>query len=135
MSVFLLKTEPSTYSYEDLVREKRAVWDGISNPVALRNLGTVKKGDDLLIYHTGDVKAVVGLARAASDAYPDPKAKNAKAFVVDIEPSRPLARPVTLATFREDAVLKTADFIRQPRLSVAPISATQLARVLELAGG
>jgi predicted RNA-binding protein with PUA-like domain len=135
MSVFLLKTEPSTYSYEDLEREKRAVWDGISNPVALRNLGSVKKGDDLLIYHTGDVKAVVGLARAASDAYPDPKAKSAKVFVVDIEPHRPLARPVTLATFREDAVLKTADFIRQPRLSVAPISAAQLARVLELAGG
>ena len=134
MSVFLLKTEPSTYSYDDLAREKRAVWDGISNPVALRNLGTVKKGDDLLIYHTGDVKAVVGLARAASDAYPDPKARNAKAFVVDIEPSRPLARPVALATFREDAVLKTAAFIRQPRLSVAPISAAQLARVLELGG-
>jgi len=135
MAVFLLKTEPSTYSWDDLVREKRAVWDGISNPVALRHLGTVKKGDDLLIYHTGDVKAVVGLARAASDAYPDPKAADPKKFVVDLEPRRPLASPVPLATFRTDATLRTADIVRIPRLSVVPLTGAQLARVLELAEG
>ena len=133
MAAFLLKTEPSTYSWDDLVREKRAVWDGISNPVALRHLGGVKQGDDLFIYHTGDVKAVVGLARAASDAYPDPK--NPKSPVVDIEPNRPLQQPVSLATFRTDAVLKTADIVRIPRLSVCPLSDAQLARVLKLAEG
>ena len=132
MSVFLLKTEPSTYSYDDLVREKRAVWDGISNPVALRNLGTVKKGDDLLIYHTGDIKAVVGLARAASDAYPDPKAKNPKQFVVDIEPARALARPVSLATFREDAVLGEKTWHAQSRFRVVigPLSFPDYERFL-----
>jgi len=133
MGVFLFKTEPSTYSWDDLVREKRAVWDGISNPVALRHLGTIKKGDDVLVYHTGDVKAVVGLGRAASDAYPDPK--NPGRPVVDLEPERPLKHPVALATFRVDPVLRTADIVRIPRLSVVPLTGAQLARVLELAEG
>jgi len=76
MARFLVKTEPSTYSFADLQRDKRTVWDGVSNPVALRNLATIRRGDTVVVYHTGDEKQAVGLAVAVSDAYPDPKLKN-----------------------------------------------------------
>ena len=130
---FLFKTEPSTYSYADLTREKRAVWDGVSNPVALRHLGTVVKGDIVVVYHTGDEKQMVGLAVAASDAYPDPKLDDPRRIVVDLEPGKPLTRPVTLATVKQDPVLKTTELARLPRLSVMPLTEAHLARVLELA--
>ena len=135
MAVFLVKTEPSTYSYADLEREQRAVWDGVSNPVALKHLRTIAKDDDVLVYHTGDEKAVVGLARAASAAYADPKLKDEKRVVFDLVPRRSLKKPVTLATFRVDPVLQTADLVRLPRLSVVPLTAAQLERVLALADG
>lgn len=134
MAAFLLKTEPSTYSFQDLVRDKRTTWDGISNPVALRNLRTVKPGDVLLIYHTGDEKQVVGFARVDSEPYADPKLKNSKRTVVDIVADRALAQPVPLSAFREDAVLKTALVARQPRLSVVPLTAEQVERVKKLGG-
>ena len=135
MAAFLFKTEPSTYAFADLAREKHAVWDGVSNPVALRNLRAVKKGDTVLIYHTGSEKAVVGLASAASDAYPDPKDRTGRLVVVDLAAGRALKRPVPLSTFKTDATLRTVAMVRQPRLSVMPISAAQLERVLHLAGG
>lgn len=135
MNVHLVKTEPSTYAFADLVREKRTVWDGISNPAALKNLRAVKKGDTVLVYHTGSEKAVVGVARAASDAYADPKDRSGKRVVVDLEPVRALKEPVPLATFRTDATLRTVAMVRQPRLSVMPLTAAQHARILRLAGG
>ena len=88
MARFLVKTEPSTYSYADLERDKRTVWDGVSNPVALKHLATIRKGDTVVVYHTGDEKQAVGLAVAASDAYPDPKLKNPKRPVVDLAVQR-----------------------------------------------
>src|SRR5689334_11121065 len=103
MATFIFKTEPSTYSFADLVREKRAVWDGITNNAALAYLRTVAKGDEVLVYHTGDEKAIVGLARATAAAREDPKkpGKNAagapKFAVVDLAPVRPALRPVGLA--------------------------------------
>ena len=133
MAYFLLKTEPSTYSFADLQRDKRTVWDGVSNPVALKNLATIKKGDTLIVYHTGDEKQAVGLAVAASDAYPDPKLDDPKRFVVDLKPDRKLATPVTLAQVKADAVLKGNDLARLPRLSVIPFSEPQFKRLLELA--
>jgi predicted RNA-binding protein with PUA-like domain len=133
MARFLVKTEPSTYSFAHLQRDKRTVWDGISNPVALRNLATVKKGDTVIVYHTGDEKQAVGLAVAASDAYPDPKLKDPKRLVVDLTADRPLPKPVTLAQVKTDAVLKTNDLARLPRLSVIPFSETQYQRLLRLA--
>lgn len=126
---WLLKTEPSTYSWDDLVREKTAVWDGVTNPVALRNLAAMKPGDDALIYHTGDEKSVVGLARVTKAAYPDPKAKDAKLLVVELAPLRPLARHATLAEIKADALFKDSPLVKQGRLSVVPISDAQFARL------
>src|SRR5437588_13076519 len=97
MAHFLVKTEPSTYSFADLRRDKRTVWDGVSNPVALRHLSTIRKGDTVIVYHTGAEKQAVGLARATSDAYPDPKLKDSGQLVFDIEVGKPLVSPVTLA--------------------------------------
>ena len=133
MATFLFKTEPSTYSYARLVGDKHAVWDGVSNPVALKYLRTVSKGDTVMIYHTGDEKQVVGLATATSDAYPDPKLDNPKVVVVDLKPDRKLKTPVTLAQVKADAVLKGNDLARLPRLSVIPFSEAQFKRLLELA--
>jgi predicted RNA-binding protein with PUA-like domain len=135
MARFLVKTEPSTYSFANLQRDKRTVWDGVSNPVALRHLATIRKGDTVVVYHTGDEKQAVGLAVAASDAYPDPKQKNPKIVVMDLAPDRPLGKPVTLAQVKADAVLKETELARLPRLSVMPFSEAQFQRLLKLAGG
>ena|SRR5688572_20879156 len=134
MSCFLVKTEPTSYSFEDLQREKRAVWDGVSNPVALRHLGSMRKGDTVIVYHTGDEKRMVGLAIAASDPYPDPKLKDPKRLVVDLTPQKPLPEPVTLAQAKSDPVLSANDLARLPRLSVIPFTQEQFQRMLELAG-
>src|SRR5688572_8147286 len=133
MAYYLVKTEPSTYSFADLTRDKKTVWDGVSNPVALKHLAAIRKGDTVIVYHTGDEKQAVGLAVAASDAYPDPKAGNPKVVVVDVKPDRKLATPVTLAQVKADAVLKGNDLARLPRLSVIPFSEAQFQRLLELA--
>jgi predicted RNA-binding protein with PUA-like domain len=134
MASWLLKTEPSTYSFEDLRRAKRAVWDGVSNPVALRNLAAVRKGDTLVIYHTGDEKQAVGLATAVSDPYPDPKLKDPKRPVVDLEAKQALAKPVSLSQVKADRVLQKNDLARLPRLSVIPFSEAEFERLMELAG-
>jgi len=134
MARFLVKTEPSTYSFASLQRDKRTVWDGVSNPVALKNMGTIKKGDTVIVYHTGDEKQAVGLAVAASDAYPDPKLKDPKRLVVELSADKPLPKPVTLAQVKADAALKTSDLARLPRLSVMPFSEAQFQRLMKMAG-
>lgn len=135
MARFLVKTEPSTYSFADLQRDKRTVWDGVSNPVALKHLATIRKGDTVVVYHTGDEKQAVGLAVAASDAYPDPKLKDPKRPVVDLAADRALSKPVTLAQAKSDAVLQGTELARLPRLSVMPFNESQFQRLLRLAGG
>ena len=134
MARFLVKTEPSTYSFADLTHDGRTVWDGVSNPVALKHLATIRKGDTVIVYHTGDEKQAVGLAVALSDAYPDPKLGDPKRVVVDLAPGKPLATPVTLAQVKADAVLKGNDLARLPRLSVIPFTEAQFARLIKLAG-
>jgi predicted RNA-binding protein with PUA-like domain len=134
MARFLVKTEPSTYSFADLQRDRRTVWDGVSNPVALKHLATIRKGDTVVVYHTGDEKQAVGLAAAASDAYPDPKLRDPKRPVVDLAADQPLPKAVTLAQVKADAVLKTTELARLPRLSVMPFSEAQFQRLLRLAG-
>ena len=119
---WLFKTEPSAYSFQQLQKDKRTVWDGVKNNLALKHLSAIKKGDALVVYHTGDEKAVVGLARAASDAYPDPGKKDPRLLVVDIEADKPMPRPVTLAEIKADPKLKNFDLVRLPRLSVMPVS-------------
>jgi predicted RNA-binding protein with PUA-like domain len=126
---WLLKTEPSTYSWHDLVRQKTATWDGVRNPVALRHLAAMTPGDDALIYHTGKEKAVVGLARVTRSAYPDPGAKDPKLLVIDIEAVRPLSRAVPLANIKADAAFAESPLVRQGRLSVVPLTDEQFARL------
>jgi predicted RNA-binding protein with PUA-like domain len=134
MATFLFKTEPSAYSFEDLTRDKSTVWDGVSNALALKHLRSVRKGDTVAVYHTGDEKQVVGIATADSDPFPDPKLGDPKRVVVRLKAVRALPFPVPLATFRTDDVLKTADLVRLPRLSVLPLTAAHLKRLLERAG-
>ena len=134
MARFLVKTEPSTYSFADLERDRRTVWDGVSNPVALKHLASIKKGDTVVVYHTGDEKQTVGLAVALSDAYPDPKLKDPRRPVVDLGADRPLPKPVTLAQVKGDAVLKATELARLPRLSVMPFTEAQFQRLIRLAG-
>lgn len=133
MSHWLVKTEPSVYSFEDLQREKRARWDGVSNPVALKHLRAMAPGDEVLVYHTGDVKAAVGLARVASAPYADPK--NPKLAIVDLEVVRPLAQPVTLAAVKADPTFAEFALVRIGRLSVMPVPAPLWKRMLRMAGG
>jgi len=130
---WLLKTEPSTYSFADLQRDKRTVWDGVKNPMALKNLGQVAKGDRLFIYHTGDERAVVGIATALSAAYPDPKQGNPKLLVIDLGAEAPLRRPVTLAEIKASPRFKGWELVRLPRLSVMPVTADQWSEIESLA--
>lgn len=131
MAYWILKTEPSTYSFDDLVKQGRAVWDGVTNPLALKHLKSMRQGDEVLIYHTGGEKAVVGLAEVVGTPYPDPK--NAKLTVVDLRPVKRLQRAVTLAEIRAAAALKDLALVRMPRLSVVPANATQWRTLLSRA--
>jgi predicted RNA-binding protein with PUA-like domain len=123
--MWLLKTEPGAYAYDDLEREGRALWDGVKNPAAQRNLREMKAGDRVLVYHTGDEKAVVGEAEVVREAYPDPKYPTGKLVVVDLEPRGRLARRVTLAEIKEIAAFAESPLVRQGRLSVVPLTAAQ----------
>ncbi len=131
---WLFKEEPSNYSYDAFVKDGKTVWSGVKNPVAQRNLRSVKKGDQVFYYHTGDEKSVVGVAKAACDAYPDPKDTSGKAHVVDIVPVKKLKRPVTLAEIKGDPFFKDFDLVRISRLSVMPVSAAQWKKIEALAG-
>lgn len=122
---WLFKTEPSVYSFQQLQKDKKTIWDGVKNNLALKNLKDIKKGDPILIYHTGDEKAAVGVARALSDAYPDPSKKDPKLLVVDIEAVKPLPRPVTLAEVKANKKLANFDLVRLSRLSIMKVSDEQ----------
>ncbi len=133
MAAFLFKTEPSDYAFADLVREKRVVWEGVSNNTALIHLRGVKKGDTVVIYHTGAEKSAVGLATVTKDPYPDPTLGDEKRVVVDLKPDAALAKRISLSTFKTDTVLRSTELVRNSRLSVMPLSAAHLRRLLELA--
>jgi predicted RNA-binding protein with PUA-like domain len=131
---WLFKEEPSNYSFDAFVKDKKTTWSGVKNPVAQRNLGSVKKGDRVFYYHTGDEKQIVGIAKALGDAYPDPDDASGKAHVVDIGPVRKLARPVTLKEIKADAFFKDFALVRISRLSVMPVSDPQWSRIEKLGG-
>ncbi len=130
---WVLKTEPSEYGFADLVRERRTRWSGVSNPVALKNIRSMAPGDDALIYHTGNEKAVVGVARIASEPYPDPS--DQKLVVVDVEAGKPLPRRVTLAEIKAEPAFADVGLVRMPRLSVVPLEPAQWKRLLAMGGG
>jgi predicted RNA-binding protein with PUA-like domain len=129
---WILKTDADVYPFDQLERERRTVWDGVSNPVAVRNIRSMAPGDSLLIYHSGQGKELVGLARVEGAPYPDPK--NAKLSVVKIEAERRLPKTVTLAAIKADATFAQSPLVRQPRLSVIPVTETQWNKLLAMAG-
>jgi predicted RNA-binding protein with PUA-like domain len=130
---WILKTDSEIYPFDTLELERRAVWDGVSNPVALRHIRSMAPGDLLFIYHSGATKEIVGLARVVSEPYPDPKRNDPKLVVVEVEADRRLPHPVSLATIKTDPFFADLALVRQPRLSVIPVSERQWSRLLKLA--
>ena len=128
---WLFKEEPSHYSYDALVKDKKTVWSGVKNPLAQKHLRSVKKGDRIFYYHTGDEKSVVGIAKALGDAYADPADPAGKASVVDVAPVETLPRPVTLAEIKADAAFKDFALVRISRLSVMPVSDAEWNRIVK----
>jgi len=134
MAYWLLKTEPEDYSYSDLERDRRTVWDGVSNTLALKHLRTILLSDLALIYHTGKERRVVGVAEVVSQPYADPKLDDAKRVVVDVQALRKVHQPVSLAQIKQDENFENFDLVRLPRLSIVPVSDSHWQRLLELAG-
>ena len=125
MAYWLLKTEPSTYSFEDLEREKETRWDGVRNNTALQHIRTMKPGDEAIIYHSGDVRSAVGLAEITTEAYVDPEAGDDRLAVVDLKATRRLSDPVTLGTIKADPRFAESPLVRISRLSVVPLTPEQ----------
>jgi predicted RNA-binding protein with PUA-like domain len=130
---WLFKEEPTHYSFDDLVKDKRTMWSGVKNPLAQKHLHAVKKGDRIFYYHTGDEKAVVGIARALGNAYSDPDDKTGKHAVVDVAPVQKLPRAVTLAEIKAEAAFKEFPLVRIARLSVMPVTDAEWTRIEKLA--
>jgi predicted RNA-binding protein with PUA-like domain len=129
---WLLKTEPGTYSFEDLEREGRAVWDGVTNNLALKHIRGMKKGDQAFIYHTGDEKSVVGLAEVVSDPYPDPKSSDTRLAVVDLQAGRRLPKSVSLSEIKSKPAFADFPLVRLPRLSVVPVTEAQWRLLMDM---
>ena len=130
---WLFKEEPTNYSFDELVKDGKTVWSGVKNPLAQKHLRSVKRGDRIFYYHTGDEKAVVGIARAAGDAYPE--TKDGKSSVVDVEPVKKLPRPVTLAEIKADAAFRSFALVRISRLSVMPVTDDEWRRIEAMSAG
>jgi len=129
---WLVKQEPESYSWDTFVKESRAAWTGVRNFQARNNLRAMSKGDPVLFYHSGESKEVVGIARVAKEAYPDPTAAEGDWSGVDLVPVKALKRPVTLGVIKADGALVEMPLIRNSRLSVMPLTEAQFKRVLEL---
>jgi predicted RNA-binding protein with PUA-like domain len=130
---WLFKEEPSHYAFDALVEDGSTVWSGVKNPLAQKHLRAVRKGDRIFYYHTGDEKAVVGIAKALGNAYPDPADKAGKQVVVDIAPVKKLRRAVTLAEIKADRRFASFPLTRIPRLSVMPVSDAEWSAIEQLA--
>jgi predicted RNA-binding protein with PUA-like domain len=131
---WILKTEPSEYSFGDLLGKGREVWDGIINALALQNLRQARGGDLAMIYHTGKVRAAVGIARIVGAPYPDPKRKNPAVVVIELEPVKALAREVTLEQMKRNPRLRGCDLFRLPRLSFLRVSSDHWKILLRMSG-
>ncbi|MDB5357835.1 MAG: hypothetical protein JWN24_4288 [Phycisphaerales bacterium] len=133
MANWLLKTEPDSYSWDDLVRDKKAVWDGVSNALALKHIRTMQKGDLALIYHTGDQRQAIGIAEITTKPYADPKEGDERLAVVDLKPKKKLGRPVSISDIKADKAFAGWDFLRIGRLSVVPVPEAMWNHLLKLA--
>lgn len=140
MATFLLKTEPGEYAYDDLARDGRTPWEGVSNPTAQKAMRAIQAGDEAIVYHTGEQRRIAGLARVARGAYPDPAhpgttaAGDTKRVLVDLEPVRPATREATLAMIKDDPRFADFALVRQSRLSVMEVPAP-LAKILKKMAG
>ena len=126
---WLFKEEPSSYSFEQFTKDGGTVWAGVKNPLAQKHLRSVMKGDRIFYYHTGDEKAIIGIAKATGDAYPDPHDPAGKLAVVDIAPVRKLKRPVTLKEIKAEPAFKDFPLVRISRLSVMPVTEAEWNRI------
>jgi len=133
MNYWLMKTEPDTYSWDDLVRDKKTTWDGVRNFQARSNIKSMKKGDLVFIYHTGEEKSIIGTAKVLKEHYADPA--DAEWYVLDIAPDKKLKNPVTLAQIKADKRLANMVLAKVPRLSVQPVKAEEFDLVLALSAG
>lgn len=134
MNRWILKTDSDVYPFDQLERERRAVWDGVSNAVALKHIRSMAPGDPLMIYHSGATKEIVGLARVTSQPYQDPKQKDPKLAVVDIEVEGRLPKTVSLAAIKADPAFADLALVRMPRLSVIPVPEGQWEKLLQMGG-
>ena len=134
MAFWILKTDADSYPFDQLERERRAVWDGVTNALALKHIRSMAAGDTALIYHSNVGKEIVGLARIVRGPYPDPKSKDPKLLVVDLEPDRRLPKPVTLATIKADPAFADLGLVRMSRLSVIPVPEQQWRKLLAMGG-
>jgi len=134
VNYWLLKSEPSDYSFADLLRDKRTVWDGVRNNQALMFLRTIKKGDLAFIYHTGKDKHIAGIADVVRGAYPDPEQDDEKLVVIDVKAREPLPEPVTLAAIKADKAFADFHLVRISRLSVMPVSAEYWTKLRGMGG-
>lgn len=133
-SYWILKTDADTYPYDKLERDRRTVWDGITNALALKHLRSMAKGDEAMIYHSGDDRSIVGLARIVGGPRPDPKSRDPRHVVVDIAATGRLPKPVSLSAIRAEPVFADLGLVRMSRLSVVPVTPVQWRRLLALAG-
>ena len=131
---WLIKEEPAHYSFEDLIRDGRTAWTGVRNPLAQKYLQSIRKGDLIFFYHTGDVKAVVGIAKAACAPYPDPVDKTGKLHAIDVVPVKKVESPVTLAAVKADKAFASFPLVRISRLSVMPVTDDEWKRIEAMAG-
>ena len=129
---WLVKEEPTHYSYDDLVRDGRTAWTGVRNPLAQKHLRSMHQGDRIFFYHTGDVKAVVGIAKAASAPYADPADQTGKMFAIDLVPVKKLITPVTLAAVKANKAFAAFPLVRMSRLSVMPVNDDEWKRIEEM---
>jgi predicted RNA-binding protein with PUA-like domain len=134
MTFWLLKTEPSEFSFDDLVERGVEPWDGVSNPQALRHMSAAQVGEACVIYHTGDERQAVGLGTVERAAYPDPKLDDPRIIVIDVRAGARLPRPVTLNQIKADRRFAESPLVRMGRLSVVPLTDEQYGAILEMAG-
>ena len=134
MNHWLVKSEPETYSWDDLVRDKRTDWTGVRNYAARLHLKAMAAGDEVYFYHSGESKSVVGLAKVTKTAFPDTTADEEGWVAVELAPVKPLTKPVTLAQIKAEPALKDMKLVRESRLSVSPVKPGEFALIAKLGG-